>query len=138
MALYKLSAKQLRLLGVLVNPEHWPKTMLEKAKLAGCRESYIFLCRKNPVFIEAQESIRNEILTDGVIPVIDKLRDKARKGNVQAIRLYLEVAGIYNPRVEHTGKDGEPIDHSVNVIYTAVPRPEEEVPKEEGEETDSE
>lgn len=72
-----------------------------------------------------------EELRDGkfeaVAAVGGKLLAAALKGNLTAMIFYLRTQGKWNTRVEHTGADGGPIDHRVDISEALAKMTEEQL-----------
>ncbi|MBN1574543.1 MAG: hypothetical protein JW984_15205 [Deltaproteobacteria bacterium] len=153
MAEFGLTGKQFKVLELLINPENRNLINREIAELAGVTERYIYALRNSEKYRNFQEVLLNErrrlwkevfaeAMPDIIRATITAATTAGKEGSPQDRKLAFDILGLISAsRMEHTGKDGEPIEHNINVIYTAVPRPneaKEEAPEEEGEEPESE
>lgn len=62
-----------------------------------------------PGFHDEVQKLTKQFIGDAVPEVLQALKQLARQGNFNHMKLYLEMAGMYTPKQEVTGKDGEPL-----------------------------
>lgn len=94
-----------RLLKVLADPVNRTMKMVEKCGLADIsQDTFYRLFSKDERFIQAYREVCQSTALSGAISAIHGLTTAAAAGDVQACKVVLEMAGLYQPsaKVEHT------------------------------------
>lgn len=86
-----------------------PKTVAAYAAQKKLDRTTLWRWSKLPGFKEAASAAARAGLQSELSEILTSLAKQAKKGDVPAIRLALEVMGEYTPRQEHTGANGGPI-----------------------------
>lgn len=106
--------EQIKLAELLLNPED-RRTKTEKMAEAGVPRTTFYRWLKDKDFLSYLKDQLNTY-TDSELPDIWKaLVLKCKRGDTQAIKLFMELKGAYVQKHEHTGKNGEPIESNVTV-----------------------
>lgn len=94
------NANQLKFIEWLALPkaQRKPKTQTEFAKSIGMHETTLSDWKKLPGFMSEVTAIAREQLRDALSDVYGALVKRALDGDVQAIKLALEVSGEYTPK----------------------------------------
>lgn len=102
----QLTQDQMDWIAVLMNPGEGG-TLAGKAKAFGIELSTHYKWMRNPLFAEAIRIATTQLTTVERNRVLGALVNKAAVGDVQAIKLYLELTGEYNPKVtvNHTAQE---------------------------------
>ncbi|MDK2932392.1 MAG: hypothetical protein PWP27_202 [Clostridiales bacterium] len=108
----KLTKTELRLLEALINPENRYKSITDICKIADCSRVFYYDCFKKKEFVEVYEQLSKDLVKQCIAPVINAFIKEAKRGSYQHGKTLLEMAGLYNEKVnhEHTGKNGGPIE----------------------------
>lgn len=93
------SAKQKKLAQLLADPTD-DRTNQEKAEEAGVSLRTFYRYIKDMRFIEYVNSLVPQETDREIASIWRSLCNQAKKGNVQAIRLFFEAKGIYKPKTE--------------------------------------
>ncbi|MDO7786100.1 phBC6A51 family helix-turn-helix protein [Desulforamulus aquiferis] len=99
MAVWRPSEKQVAIAELLLNPEdRRPK----KAKLdaVGLPERTFYRWMKDPRFLNYLNSKLDQYTAGGLVDVWHSLINQAKRGNIQAIKLYFEMKGMYRAEEE--------------------------------------
>lgn len=91
------NAKQKKLAQLLADPTD-DRTNQEKTNEAGVSLRTYYRYISNPTFVEYVNSLVPQETDREIAPIWRSLCAEARKGNVQAIKLFFEAKGIYLPK----------------------------------------
>lgn len=94
----------IRLLEVVTRPECRTMTITKQCELAGISRGTYYNLFRDDNFKKAYTELCQTMLLAGAGPASQALNAQAAMGDTQAIKMLLELAGIYQPtaRVEHT------------------------------------
>jgi hypothetical protein len=94
----------LRLLEVVTRPECRTMTITKQCELADISRGTYYNLFRDPGFKAAYTELCQTMLLSGAAPASMALNAQAAMGDTAAIKMLLELAGIYQPtaRVEHT------------------------------------
>lgn len=113
-----LTKTQLKVLGVLLDPKYYNATGTEKRKAAGCSIYQYHKIMRDPTFNDLVTKCLLSMvhMESGAIlqTAIDSAKIMGREGFPDR-RMLMEMLNFYKPKqqVEHTGKDGDDIRHTV-------------------------
>lgn len=116
---YEPTNAELKLLEVLVNPEHYRKSITDKCSIAGVDRTTYYRAYNKPGFRELVAKRAQDLVLEYVLPTIHAFGKQAMLGSFQHGETILEMANLYKKttRQELTGKDGGPIKtETVNPI----------------------
>lgn len=122
----ELTAKQLGVLEVMLNPEYRGKSIEEKAQLAGCSKSMYDKTSRRPDLIAIQADVAKEMLKADIAPLLQATMNYAIN-NVTAHqdrRMLLELMGIYKQE-----KDINVNQKSLSIEMQIASAPQEELKK---------
>ena len=111
MALYDLTGPQLKVLEVMTNPDHYFETQERKAELAGVSPRYIRKVVRLPKFQEALETLRKEVLSASLAPLIRKALKEAMGDSFQDRQMLLKIGGVLVDKIQHEGEVKVKIDY---------------------------
>lgn len=101
---YDISPGGKRLLEVLTEPENRMKSVTEQCQIAEIsRDSYYRLFRLDN-FVEAYYESCKLACLSAALPVMHTVAEKAKKGDMAAAAMVLEMSGLHKKTVEHTHK----------------------------------
>lgn len=86
-----------------------PLTQQGLAELLRVNESTLCRWKLLPGFMDEVRRLITASLGDVYHDVMHSFKQEATKGSYQHQRTYFEMLGVYTPRQEITGKDGEPL-----------------------------
>lgn len=93
------NAKQKRLAQLFADPTD-DRTNQEKATEAGVSLRTFYRYIASPAFVGYVNSLVPQETDREIAPIWRSLCNEAKKGNVQAIKLFFEAKGIYKPKTE--------------------------------------
>jgi hypothetical protein len=101
-----------KLLEVMLNPENRMKSITDICNMAKISRMTYYRAFKKPEFTEVYNNKSKDLIKQAVAPVINTFIREAQRGSFQHGKVILEMAGIYTEKqqMEHTGKDGGPIE----------------------------
>lgn len=94
---------------LLLNPDD-RRTKGQKMQEVGVPERTFYRWMKDPRYIEYINKQLDRYTDGELVEVWKSLLNQAKRGNIQAIKLFFELKKLYVERHEHTGKDGKPIE----------------------------
>ena len=100
MELYNLKGKQFKLLEVLINPAFLNKSITDICKKAKISRGTYYTYLKDETFKKALNEARTELIEIAVLPIVNKMIKDAKKGNFQAGKTILEMAGVYTQKLD--------------------------------------
>jgi AcrR family transcriptional regulator len=89
------SAGRERLMETLLNPEYRMMSVTAICRKAGIDRSTYYRAFENKDFVERYKARSKELVTHVLGPVVNALADQAKMGNTGAIKMVLEMAGLY-------------------------------------------
>lgn len=89
--------------------DRWPLTQDAFAKENKVGTVTLWRWQKIPGFMDEVRRLITASLGDVYHDVMHSFKQEATKGSYQHQRTYFEMLGVYTPRQEITGKDGEPL-----------------------------
>lgn len=112
--------KQIQIARLLLDLED-KRTKTEKCKEAGITISTLNNWQGDPNFVAWLNDTLKICVRSKMADMYKYLETACKRGNVQAIRLWFELAGAINntQKVELTGKNGEPIqaNGNINIVF---------------------
>lgn len=94
MGLYNLTSRQLKVLEVMTNPDYYLKTQDEKAQAAGVSLRMLQYTVRLDKYKEALESLRKDILSRSLTPLIRKAFKEAMADSFQDRQMLLKIGGV--------------------------------------------
>lgn len=87
----------------MTNPDYYFKTQEDKAALAGVKPRYLRKVVLMPKFQEALETLREDVLSSALAPLIRKALKEAMGDSFQDRQMLLKIAGVLVEKLEHKG-----------------------------------
>lgn len=117
---YKPTKAELKLLEVLVNPEHKEKNVVDICEIAGISQRHYYDIFKKQAFIEYYKQKSFDLVKQSVMPILNAVVKEAKAGSYHHAKLILEMGDMYTEKVKQvvTGADDGPL----NVVFH-MPRP---------------
>lgn len=106
----KLTEKEKNLLEVLINPENRMKSITDICKLAKCTRPVYYDAFAKPEFVEIYKQYSNDLVKQSVASVLNTFIREAQRGSFQHGKVILEMAGMYNDKIEISGKINNPFE----------------------------
>lgn len=104
---YKPTKEQIRLLEVMLNPEHRFKTVTQICALAKISRMTYYRAFENQKFVTLYKAKGKDLVSASVLPVINAFVREAVRGSFQHGKALLEIAGI---TTEEADDDFTPTD----------------------------
>ncbi len=113
--IYTPTVAERRLLDALLSPENRFLNVLRLCKKAGVSRPTYYLAFSKPGFVALYKEMSIRLAERVIGPVMATFADEAVRGSFQHGKVILEMAGVYSEKQvhEHTGKDGGPIEVSL-------------------------
>ena len=127
----ELTAEQQQFIEWLATPKKQRKPATQKAFAASIGTHEVTVCewKRKPELMNAVRELSRAYLKDELPDIYSALIEKAKTGDVPAIKLAMEMTGEYVPKTALTSPDGkEPFTLEVKAIdyRQAIPSPTEE------------
>jgi hypothetical protein len=112
---YQPTETEEKILEFLMNPANRMKPVTEICAMVNCSTRTYYRAFEKPDFVAHYNKVSLEVVKQSVMPVVHAFQREAVRGSFQHGKVILEMAGIYKETVrkEVTGKDGDPIEHTV-------------------------
>ncbi|WP_083821086.1 phBC6A51 family helix-turn-helix protein [Acetonema longum] len=106
-----------RVTEMLLNPDD-RRSKAEKIKAAGLTEQVFYRWMKDERFVNYLNKQIDKYTNSEINEVWKALVRKCKIGDTSAIKLFFELKGLYKDQkqIEHTGKDGKPIETETRII----------------------
>lgn len=102
-------SRKVKLAELLADPED-KRSKKAKIEEAGVTRKTAYAWFKDPEYISYIESLVDTYTDAHLADVWRSLTKQCIRGDVSAMKLFFELKGRYRQKVEHTGKDGGPIE----------------------------
>jgi hypothetical protein len=108
---YQPTTAEKKLLEVLLDPRYRMKSITDICSIAQIGRTTYYEAFSKPQFVEIYKQRSIELVKQQVAPVINAFVQEAKRGSFQHGKVLLEMADLYSEKkqLEHTGKDGGPI-----------------------------
>jgi hypothetical protein len=97
------------LMKIMIDPANRMKTVTDICKLAKISRTAYYKAVNDKAFMERYTEESKQLVKQALGPVVNSMVRQAQMGNTQAIKIVLEMAGIYSERfdVTHRNPPGE-------------------------------
>ncbi len=105
---YRPTAKQQKLLDVLLDPQNRGITITDACALAGCSRKVYYNAIKNEEFVKLYKDQSFDLIKAALGQVINTFIEKAKEGSYQHGEAILDMAGVYskNTKIQLDGNLG--------------------------------
>jgi hypothetical protein len=96
--IYQPTPAELKLMEVLLNPEHRMKSVTDICKIADVSRQHYYNIIKKPEFTELCKQTATELIKAEILPLIYAGIKEAKRGSFQHWKVLLEMAGLYSEK----------------------------------------
>ena len=107
---YKPTEKEKALLEVLINPDYRMKSITDICKIAKCSRFTYYEAFSKPDFVDEYNRRSADLVKQSVGSVLNTFIREAQRGSFQHGKIVLEMAGLYNDKLEITGQVNNPFE----------------------------
>lgn len=107
---YEPTEKEKSLLEVLINPDYRMKSITDICKIAKCSRFTYYEAFSKPEFVEEYNRRSADLVKQSVGSVLNTFIREAQRGSFQHGKVILEMAGMYNDKIEISGKINNPFE----------------------------